>query len=114
ALLVSGWRVALSYGATLALLGLPSLYWLNRASGGWFWTYVFRLHQQHDFYAVRAFVASPVRLLAMLGPAVLLVPWALARRRSPGLVYATWIALAGAGAACVGFGTQWAFTNAFI
>jgi hypothetical protein len=114
ALLVVNWRVAITYGATLAVLGLPLLYAFNRASDGWFWTYVFRLHQQHDFYAARAFVASPLRLLAMLGPAALLVPWALKRRRSPGLVYATWLALAGAGAACLGFGTQWAFLNAFI
>ena len=42
------------------------------------------------------------------------MPWALARRRSPGLVYATFIAVAGIGTACLSFGTQWAFTNAFI
>ena len=47
-------------------------------------------------------------------PRSLLVPWALVRRRTPGLVYATFIALAGIVAACVSFGTQWAFTNAFM
>ncbi len=114
ALLVANWRVAITYGLSLAILGLPSLYWLNHSTDGWFWTYVFKLHQQHDFYAGRAFLGSPVRLLLLLGPALLLVPWALARRRSPGLVYAAWIGAAGAGAACLGFGTQWAFTNAFI
>ena len=59
-------------------------------------------------------LGTPGRLALILGPALLLVPWALARRRSPGLVYATFIALTGVGAACVSFGTQWAFTNAFM
>ena len=113
-LLVANWRMLPAYLGTLAILGLPALWWLNHSTGGWFWTYVFKLHQQHDFYAGRAFLGSPLRLLLLLGPAVLCVPWALARHRSPGLVYATFIGCAGAGAACLGFGTQWAFTNAFI
>jgi len=114
ALLIASPRRALTYGATLALLGLPLLWICDRASDGWFWTYISKLHRQHDFYWGRALLGSPVRLLLLIGPAALLVPWALARRRSPGLVYATLIALAGAAAACVGFGTQWAFTNAFL
>jgi hypothetical protein len=114
ALLVIDWRKLVSYGATLVLVGVPLLWWLNHSSGGWFWTYVFKLHQQHDFYAGRAFLGTPLRLFLLLGPAALCVPWALSRERSPGLVYATFVACAGVGAACLGFGTQWAFTNAFI
>ena len=45
--------------------------------------YVSKLHRLHDFYPVRAFVGSPIRLLFLLGPALVLVPWALVRRRSP-------------------------------
>jgi len=107
-------RAALLYGATLAFLGLPALWWANRSTEGWFWTYVSRLHRMHDFYPLRAFVGSPVRLLLLLGPSVLLVPWALVRRRSPELLFAAVLAAIGVFAACVGFGTQWAFTNAFI
>jgi hypothetical protein len=114
ALLIIDWRRALVYGVTLAAVGVPLLWWMNHDSGGWFWTYVFKLHQQHDFYRGRAFLGSPVRLLLLVGPSVLLVPWALLRERTPGLVYATFLAAAGAGVACLGFGTQWAFTNAFI
>ena len=114
ALLLISPRVAIVYGLTLAAVGLPALYLCNRASGGWFWTYVSVLHRKHDFYPARAFLGTPGRLLLLLGPSVLLVPWALARRRTPGLVYATFVALAGIGAACVSFGTQWAFTNAFM
>ena len=113
-LLILSWRAALLYGATLAVFGLPALYLINRATDGWFWTYVFKLHQQHDFYPLRAFVGSPFRLLLLVGPGLLLVPWALHRRRNSELTFAVMLALLGAVAACVGFGTQWAFTNAFI
>ena len=114
ALLLAVPRTAVVYGLTLAVVGLPSLWLSNRASGGWFWTYVSVLHRKHDFFPARAFLGTPGRLALILGPAILLVPWALVRRRTPGLVYATFIALAGIGAACVSFGTQWAFTNAFM
>jgi hypothetical protein len=114
ALLAMSWRVALSYGLTLAVVGLPLLYWADRTSHGWFYIYVSKLHRQHSFYALRAFVLSPGRLLALLGPALLTVPWALHRRRSPGLIYATFMGLVGAGAACLSFGTQWAYINAFM
>jgi hypothetical protein len=114
ALLLASPRVAVTYCVTLALTGIPALWWLNHATDGWFWTYVSELHRKHDFYAGRAFLGTPGRLLLLLGPGVLLVPWALKRRRSPGLLFATWIGLAGIAAACVSFGTQWAFTNAFI
>ena len=114
ALLLTAPRVALVYGLTLAVVGLPSLWLANRASDGWFWTYTSVLHRKHDFFPARAFLGTPGRLALILGPSILLVPWALARRRTPGLVYATFIALAGIGAACASFGTQWAFTNAFM
>jgi len=114
ALLLAAPRVAVVYGLTLAVVGLPMLWLSNRASDGWFWTYTSVLHRKHDFFPARAFLGTPGRLALILGPAILLVPWALARRRTPGLVYATFMALAGIGAACTSFGTQWAFTNAFM
>ncbi len=114
ALLLAAPRTAVVYGATLAVVGLPALWLANRASDGWFWTYISVLHRKHDFFPARAYLGTPGRLALILGPAILLVPWALARRRSPGLVYATFIALAGIAAACTSFGTQWAFTNAFM
>lgn len=114
ALLLASPRVAVVYGVTLAVVGLPALWIANRASGGWFWTYISVLHRKHDFFPARAYLGTPGRLALILGPAILLVPWALVRRRTPGLVYATFIALAGIAAACTSFGTQWAFTNAFM
>jgi hypothetical protein len=114
ALLISSPRRLPTYVLTLALTGLPLLYLLNRSSAGWFWTYVFRLHQQHDFYPVRAFIGSPLRLACLLGPGVLVVPWALVRRRTPALGFAALLGATGILASCLGFGTQWAYTNAFL
>jgi hypothetical protein len=114
ALVLVNWRVAITYVVTLAATGLPLLWWANRSSGGWFWTYVFKLHQSHEFYPARAWLGTPFWLLALLGPSLLVIPWAIARKRSPGLLWATWFALVGVGVACVGFGTQWAHINALV
>jgi hypothetical protein len=114
ALALSAPRTAVAYVVTLALVGLPALYLENRASGGWFWRYTSELHRRHDFYPVRAFIGTPGRLALLIGPGALVVPWALMRRRSPGLLYAAFIGAAGVGAAALSFGTQWAFTNAFM
>ena len=102
------------YAATLGVLGLPALWWLNRSTQGWFWRYVFELHQSHEFYTARAFIGTPGRLALLIGPALVVLPWALLRKRSPDLLYAIWLALVGIAVACVGYGTKWAFTNAFI
>ena len=114
ALVVLNYKLVPTFGGVLALVGLPSLYLENRATGGWFWRYIFELHQGHDFLARRAFVETPLALALIVGPAILLVPWALVRRRSPSLLYAAWLALAGVGTAALASGTQWAVTNAYI
>ena len=111
----------------------------NRASDGWFWTYIFRLHQSHPFHSHRAYVETPRTLLTLLGVAALLVPWALlsigtradASTRSEelevpppepqgpqptpqGLWFLAWLGLGGLVTSMISFGTQWAHTNAYI
>ncbi len=112
--LVANWRMALVFGATLAVTGLPLLYSFYKTTDGWFWTYVFKLHQQHDFYPARAFLGTPMRLLLLLGPALLLLPIGLWKARSKGIYFALYMAAVGVVVACLGFGTQWAWHNAFI
>lgn len=114
ALLLLDWRLVPTYTCTLAFLGLPALYLVNRDSDGWFWTYIFQLHQAHEFYARRAYIETPWVLARILGPALALIPWALIRRSSPALLYSTWLALVGVLVSCVSFGTQWAYVNAYI
>lgn len=114
ALLARHWRVGLTYLVGLALLGLPPLLLLDHASQGWFWTFVFRLHQQHPFRPVRGFLAAPGLLALLLAPGLALCAWAIRRARSAGLLYACWVALWGWLVSCLGYGTQWAFVNAIV
>jgi hypothetical protein len=118
-LLVTSWRRGLVYGGTAAVTLALGMGLLNAASAGWFWTYVFELHQSHAFYARRAYLETPRRLLELAAPLYLawlaagLTLWrARALRRSDAIHGA--VALGGFASACVGFGTQWAFDNAFI
>lgn len=119
ACLIANWRRALIYGVAAAATLAVGLAWLEHGSHGWFWTYVFRLHQSHEFFAHRAYVETPLRLLKAQGPvlaAALLAAGGLALGRRlvrSDLLIGT-AALAGLLAACIGFGTQWAFDNAFI
>jgi hypothetical protein len=118
-LLIFRWRslpvFLLTAGATLGLVGGL----LQRASGGWFWTYIYRLHQNHDFYPKRAFLETPLILLKhepiTIALLTLLFVLLLVRRQLTKTTF-FWALVAGAGLgiSCVGFGTQWAFTNAFI
>jgi hypothetical protein len=118
-LLIVNWRRALVYGGVAAAVLAAGIGFLVKTSDGWFWTYIFKLHQSHSYrWAVVPKVVLP-DTLKHLGPvfAVLIVATvALAcsrkLRRTDIILWA--VALAGEGAAAVGFSTQWAFSNAYI
>jgi hypothetical protein len=111
---------------TFAAVGVVSfgllVLWQNRTSDGWFWTYIFRLHQGHAFFTRRAFIETPRILFGLLGAGALLIPWAAiayatgrpSEVQGRGLLFLFALALGGFGASCIGFGTQWAHTNAYI
>ncbi len=113
--LFSGRRAVLTLALCGALLFGLALYLLDRASLGWFWTYIFRIHQAHPFFPRRAYVETPLVLIRALGPALILVPWALASgRHHGGLPFLAWLGLGGMITSCISFGTQWAHVNALI
>lgn len=112
-LAVADRRAALRFVAALALVGLPALWAMQRATGGWFWFYVFRVHQSHAFYRVAA-LRVPGRIAVLLLPALPLAAWALWRRRSPALAWTAWLAATGIAVSCVGKATAGGYTNAFI
>ncbi|HEX4461111.1 MAG TPA: glycosyltransferase family 39 protein, partial [Polyangia bacterium] len=69
ALLATDRRAAIVFAATLALVGLPALWLMQRATGGWFWFYVYRVHQSHPF-SLSAASFVPGRLAMLLLPSL--------------------------------------------
>jgi len=93
------------------------------ASGGWFWFYVFDLHQSHRTDASFVWSKAPRHLWQharwlYLGCGAALLIWTFAavlrRRLAPHAPVWLLGALAGVVASTVGRSTQWAFDNAYI
>jgi len=113
ALLATSRRAAAAYALTLAVFGGGLLTWLGLASDGWFWVYAFGLHRHHPFATVDAAVA-PLRLFLLVAPAAFVLVGALARTRTPVVLYGTGLAAAGVLASSLGAGTEWSYHNALI
>jgi hypothetical protein len=111
--LVDRRRLAL-LAATLAVVGGGASAWLQWRSGGWFWTYAVGLHGQHEFDPWVFWGATPLRVSLLLGPALAVVPWVLARRPSPGLAYTCGLAAVALLVAMLGAGPTWGYHNALI
>jgi hypothetical protein len=117
-LLVADWRRALVYGAVAGAIMGAGLFYLVKSSDGWFWTYIFKLHQSHPFRADTLRTTPPAlwhygwpTLIALvLSTTALGLGGRL--RRSDAVLWGA--ALAGIGAGVLGFATMWAWTNAFI
>jgi hypothetical protein len=124
ALLLAHPRRGLLMGATTALVTTVGILLLQRATGGWFWKYVFGLHQRNDFDPWLGLVAAPLRAVLLLGPALVLVPLALAARgggngsrpaHRDGALLAALATFAAAMVATIrGSGPPWGYANAFI
>jgi hypothetical protein len=117
-LLVLNWRRGLVYGAVSGvLMGLGLLY-LVKSSGGWVWTYIFKLHQSHPFRYDTLSTTPPLMwnhlwpTLVALGLATLGLVLTRQWRRSDWVLWGA--TLAGIGSGVLGFATMWAWPNAFI
>jgi hypothetical protein len=117
-LLVQNWRRGLVYGVVSGVLMGIGLLYLVKTSGGWFWTYIFKLHQSHPF-RYDTLTYTPPTLWKHAWPtfaalAVSTAGLALGRqlRRADAILWGG--ALAGFVSAVLGFATMWAWPNAFI
>lgn len=113
ALAVGDRRRAVAFGATLAIVGLPSLWLAQHATDHWFWFYVYKIHHSHKF-DLAGCVRTPGRLALLLAPAVPLVAWALRRDRSPSLRWAAWLAATAIVGSSVAKATAGAYLNAYL
>jgi hypothetical protein len=125
ALLVLNWRALPIYVAVAGGLGGGGSYLLNRATNGWYWIYIFGVHQQHDTNADRfgrsflyQFGHFPIMTALIAGSLVaVLVAWRRTGRRPAGAgVFLYWSAMFAAGTVigALGWATQWAHWNAYI
>ena len=118
-LLIVNWRRGLVYGATAAAALAAGVGLLVKTSDGWFWTYIFKLHQSHGYrWGVIWGLVLP-DTLKYLWPAVAalfiatgVLAWTRQLRRTDILLWVA--ALSGVAAAGIGYSTRWAFFNAYI
>lgn len=118
-LLVASVRRGLVYGGVAAVILAAGIGLLVKTSDGWFWTYIFKLHQSHAFRKEAVtHVAWPFThqfcwpMFAALVLATLGLALSRRLRRADAILWA--VAIAGELAALIGFATQWADSNAFI
>ncbi len=123
--LMLAWRRAPTYGLIAGLIGLGGAWILNQASHGWFWTYIYKMHQTHDFNRDRFWKSFEVILwhsrsatFLIAGSLLAVAATGIAKRRIPMgarplLLWAPTYAVSVVVGA-VGWGTEFAHYNAFM
>ncbi len=119
------WRCVPAYVVIAGVLGLGGTWLLDRMTDGWFWVYVFRIHQQHPFSRGR-FLRSfghillhfPAVTLVVLLALVLVIAARLGRDEWPpgtrSLATWAWLAAAGTVVGATGWAIEWAHFNAYL
>ena len=124
-LLVLNWRRVPVYVAVAAVIGLGGTWIMNRLSGGWFWTYIFEVHQAHDTNSDRfwqsfeniLFKFPAMTAVIALGLLLVAVVWVWRRERPPSsgpLLCWSWVFAVSCLVGALGWATQWAHFNAYI
>lgn len=124
-LLVLNWRRLPIYIATAGFVGLGGTWLLNGTSGGWFWTYAYKVHQHHDFNHDRFFKAftdmighfPAMTAIIVIALAAVIATGIKHRKVGHGTAgFLAWgfVFLVGLVAGALGFATQFAHFNAYI
>lgn len=127
AMLLLHWRRLLVLVPVVGVVAGGTVLVLDRLTQGWFWRYIFKLHQGHDLYWDRIWPKTELKLLSLF-PAVgaviglwllvMLVRW-VGQRRWPNAderrrLYWFVLVIVGVAISAIGFATQWAVENAYI
>jgi hypothetical protein len=122
---VVNWRRAPTYVAMAGLLGLGGCWILDRATHGWFWTYVSEIHRAHDFNWDRFYTSFGHILWHFPAPTIVVVAAlllvAVTRYRigalpAPAQPFVLWTAAFAVSTVvgAVGWGTEFAHFNAYM
>ena len=125
ALLFMNWRALPLYTLIAGAIGGGGSLLLDRLTGGWYWIYVFEVHQQHETHMPRFWKSFanmagqlPVLTAVLALGAIAVVVHAVRQRRLPdgggALLYWLWMTAVGALIGALGWATQWAHFNAYI
>lgn len=123
--LATNYRRLPLYVAVTGVIGLGFTALLNSASGGWFWTYVFEVHQAHDFNMDRFWMSfgnilwhfPALTIVVFAGLIGVAASWMFHRKRPDGSVaLLMWAPIFGGSVVvgAIGWGTQWAHFNAYM
>jgi hypothetical protein len=123
--LALNWRRVPVYVAVAGAIGLGGTWLLNRSSEGWFWTYVFEVHQAHDCNAQRFWrsfsnilgqfpAMTAMVTVGLLAVAAVRITTGTTPRASRPLLVWSWVFAVSCVAGAVGWATQWAHFNAYM
>lgn len=117
--LTTPWKMTILFAGVCTTLVSGLVFLGEHLTDGWFWIYVYRLHQSHEFLWERVWPETPGTLMAWGFPVFALVAWwpvaALMKRWvSKDALFVFLLAGCGFAVAVVGSATQGAYDNAYI
>lgn len=124
-ILLSNVRRAPAFVAAAAFVGLGGTWLMQRTTGGWFWTYIYEIHQAHDWNEDRFWRSFEYILLHFRGATLVIivglcvvVACAILRRRLPvparAFLLWTYLYAVSTLVGALGWGTEFAHFNAYM
>jgi hypothetical protein len=123
--LCTNWRRVFVYSAVVIAIGGGGTLLLQRATDGWFWTYVFKIHQAHDWNPDRYWLSfeniarrlPAVTIVVQVTLVLVLITWAVRRRiPRPAWTFLVWtfLYLVSIQVGATSWATEFAHFNAYM